>query len=400
MMDRVRAIFVRHNTGLTVAALILLTVVALRTMNAGFYRLVWEAGRPGAIDLKYFHTFATSWCAGQPIYQSMPAAVYPPASYIILWPLLGWLPVPVARWCWAALMVLALVGLIRLLIQASGAATTRERVFLTLLVLGSNAVGVCVGNGQLILFLMPVLLLALLLVARGPVDWRRDLLAAVLFLVTLVKPSVSAPFFWLMIVLPRRLRPAILVVLGYAALTLAAATFQEAGLPLLLRDWLWRGSTSAAPNGYGHLQILLAGLGLRSWMFPASLVILMALGIWCYRQRDADVWLLLGVTGIVARVWAYHRVYDDVLLMLPLITLYRLAKHHGVSTNPGGVAAGLCGLLSLTLIAPGPWHNIAPPWRDLYDGFHVGTWLAALGYLLLASARRTAVPSTQNGSSD
>jgi hypothetical protein len=264
-----------------------------------------------------------------------------------------------------------------LIIREIRAGTWWERTYVVLVVLAMNAVGVCVGTGQLIVFLMPPLLLALFLVVDGPNNWPRDAAAALLFLIVLVKPSVSAPFFWLLLILARRWRPAILTVMGYVLLTWWAVLFQPLDLLTLLREWLGRAVAGAATGGYGNLQLALAAIGGRAWMLPGSLVVLLALGVWVYRQRNQDVWLLLGVAGIVARVWSYHRVYDDVLILLPAVALYRVAKEHRVVT-----AALLCGLLVASLVAPGPWHDTVPPWRDWYDALHVWVWLLALGYLL------------------
>ena len=60
------------------------------------------------------------------------------------------------------------------------------------------------------------------------------------------------------------------------------------------------------------------------WNLPASLLLFFALGAFVYRHRTADPWILLGVAGIVTRIWAYHRVYDDVLVLPALLALARV----------------------------------------------------------------------------
>ena len=71
-----------------------------------------------------------------------------------------------------------------------------------------------------------------------------------------------------------------------------------------------------------HLYSLLASLGLQQWNLPASFLVLVALGIWTYRYRREDLWLLLGVTGIVARLWSYHLIYDNLLIVFSEVELY------------------------------------------------------------------------------
>jgi hypothetical protein len=306
-----------------------------------------------------------------------------------LWPLIGWLTVEAARWWWAAAYVVALGALVALIARET-CTTTWERAFVTLIVLAMNAVGVCIGNGQLILFLLPPLLAAIFLVARGPASWPRDLVAAALFVAVLVKPTVTAPFFWLLLFLPGRLRPALMTAAGYATLTLLAAWFRNGDAWVLMHQWITRGAAEASAAGYGNLQLALSSIGLSDWIMPASLVVLAAAGAWIYRHRHIDPWLLLGVTGVVARIWSYHRVYDDVLIVLPAIALYRVARDAASSSMERRAAGSLAALLVATLVAPGPWHDIAQPWRNAYDAMHVVVWLMALSHLMRVTSRAPA----------
>ena len=70
---------------------------------------------------------------------------------------------------------------------------------------------------------------------------------------------------------------------------------------------------------------MLAGLRLLKWQTPASLLVLFLLGCWTLRHRAGDVGLIFGVTAIVARFWTYHRVYDDLLILLPMVALFPIA---------------------------------------------------------------------------
>jgi len=53
-------------------------------------------------------------------------------------------------------------------------------------------------------------------------------------------------------------------------------------------------------------------------------------------------------------------------------------------------AGSLAALLVATLVAPGPWHDIAQPWRNGYDAMHVVVWLMALSYLMRVTSRAPA----------
>ena len=121
---------------------------------------------------------------------------------------------------WLCFEAAALSWLVYLIVRESKAITLLERAFVALIPLSMYATGATIGNGQLIIHLLPALLFGLLLLYSRPSGWRTDLSAAFLILLTLVKPSVSVPFFW-MLLFALRVRPAVLVTLGYVGLTRA-----------------------------------------------------------------------------------------------------------------------------------------------------------------------------------
>jgi hypothetical protein len=377
-----------HHTTLLRLAVALMAVAALVWLGYQFWRLlwgsapIWHSSPSGAVDLKNLHDVVQHWFAGRPVYSKLGYAVLPPATYAILWPFLGWLAVTPARWLWAATTVAALGWLVYLIVQESGTDTPLERVFVALMPISMYATGATIGNGQLIVHFLPMLVAGLLLLQQGQRGWHEDLWVAALILMALVKPSVSVPFFWIVLFVPGRLRPAMFVVSGYVALTLFAASFQEPGLWPLLQGWMLHGSEVTARQGYADLYIWLATLGLEEWILPVSLLVLAALGLWTYRHRYVDLWLLLGVTAFVARFWTYHRWYDDLLVLLPMVALFRIAKR-GPSADGSDVVAGvLLALTLLTTLAPGGLYLFPLPWNRLYVTGQVFVWIVVLVFLL------------------
>jgi len=94
---------------------------------------------------------------------------------------------------------------------------------------------------------------------------------------------------------------------------------------------------------------------------------------------------LMGVAAFVARFWSYHRWYDDLLILLPMVALHRLASH-GPTRRNLDVAAGL--LLAATLVtmmAPGGLYLLPAPWNKAWSGVQVAVWLADLAFLLAAA---------------
>jgi hypothetical protein len=370
-----RALLIRSVLGV-------MAIIACLWLGYEYWRLLWQPGIMGAVDLKLRHEEVHRWFAGLPVYSEFRTATYPPASFVILWPLVGWLDITATRWLWAATSVLALLWLIYLLIQAVRTRSREARAFIALLPLSGYAAGATIGNGQLIVHLLPVLVAGLLLLERNRPSWRRQAAGAALLLVTLVKPAVFAPFFWIVLFRAGRWWLAIAVTLAYAALTLFAAQFQAIPLPILLKEWLARSEATAAGSVGANLHAWLQALGGRAWLSAVSILALALLGWWVYRHRRADLWLLLGVTACVSNLWAYHLWYDDFLLLLPMVALFRLARWQGRTERERVRAGVLLGALVITGLAPGGLYALPSPWNAVYVGVQTVVRLLVLAFLL------------------
>jgi glycosyl transferase family 87 len=378
----------RHCRFILLILMVAMAAAAGWKLGLEFHRLLWDAGPKGAIDLKSLHLWVTSWFAGEPIFQQADAALYPPATYLLLWPLLGWLSLDAARWFWAVTSVCACVAIVVLGWRIAGARTGWERIFVALLLLSINGTGVAIGNGQLILHILPALLAAVLLLDRNHRTWSTDVIVAALLTWTLVKPSVAAPFFWVVLFADKRWRwrPAVLLVLMYAILTVAAAAFQQENLPTLLARCLSKASSATAQfPGTRNVDSLLIAVGWERWITLTATLIFVALGIWTYRYRRADKWLLVAVAAMVARLWTYHRLYDDVLILVPELVLFRIATQNDEKKLLAGV---LLGLTAVAMLCPTRYLNqptewaVVSDWTCIFAICHTILWIVVLGYLL------------------
>ncbi len=366
----------------------ILALAALIWLGYEFWRLLFQPYPPGAYDLVFRYREVQAWFAGIPVYSEFGGTGYPPATYTLLWPFLGWLELTEVRWVWAALMVGSLFWLIRLMIEESGAESLTEKIFISLVPLSTYATGAAIGNGQLIVFLLPALLTGLLTLYRRERSWGRDLMGAALVLISLAKPTISVPFLWLVFFLPAR-RSFLLVLGSYVGLTLLALTFQESSAEWLFREMTGNAVEVAAHKGYADLHLLLIMLGLRDWILPASFVVWVGFGVWVYRHRHVDPWLLLGATAWVARFWTYHLWFDDLLILVPMIALYRFAKQSAPDESKGKIAWILFFLTLLSMLAPGGLYLFPEPFRTSYLVVQVAIWAAGFVFLL-SQARRLA----------
>jgi hypothetical protein len=305
--------------------------------------------------------------------------MHPPASFVLLWPLFGWGSEAVAR-VWYALVTGLVVGLFaRLLLREAEPRSGFDRGLLAALIVASSPAAITVGNGQITFHVLLAALAGVLVQCRARPGMARDLGLAVLFLIALVKPNLTLPLFWVIAFTRGWSRPAALAVAGYLVATAAAIALHGAGFQnvrILLLSWLAKGELGAVLTGYGNLHVWLGDLGLADWAFPASGLAFALHGLWAWRHRTAELWTRIGVAAIVARVWAYHRAYDDLLLLLPLVALYRLTRRES-----SRAAEGLFLLGAVALAAP------ATPILRGASWSLVTVWFLQLGYL----ARRAAV---------
>jgi len=103
-----------RGTFLLRAAIGLMAIAALFWLGYQFWRLLGDPSPRGAIDLKQRYEEVQLWFSGKPVYGIPEMGTYPPATYTLLWPFLGWLTITQARWLWAATTILALGWFIRI----------------------------------------------------------------------------------------------------------------------------------------------------------------------------------------------------------------------------------------------------------------------------------------------
>lgn len=380
---QVRLWWRRHATSVMMVAVALMIAAALWRLGNELPRLLY--GADGAFDMRLRHREVGRWFAGLSVYGDVERGDYPPASYVILWPLLGWLPLALARWIWALTALAALGALGWIGVRESGARSRLQVLMVALLPFSIYASNAAIGTGQLANHVVALILVGLLLLVHGRGRWRDDILVSLLMLPALVKPTLSAPFFWIVCFRPGRLRPIVLVSLGYLALTAAAISFQDGSLASRLIGWFVEEPQAL----YGHTNVhkLLAVLGLQGWMLPVSLGILAVTGAWIHRNRSADPWILLGVTALVAQLWIHHRLYDHLLILIPMITLLRMSWR-GVDASGSEVVPGvLFALAWVTMHAPASFLDAAPPLSVVMEVGQGVVWLTVLACLLVRARR-------------
>lgn len=371
--------------------IVLMAVAALVWLGYEFWRLLFYDGQMGAVDLKLRHQEVQLWADARPVYIEAKGGQYPPAALLMMWPLLGWLEVGPARWLWAATSVLALVWLMGTLIAQGEPRDNLERRFIALLPLATYGAGATIGNGQLMVHLLPFLLVSLLMFAGDKASWTRDLAAAGFMLLALIKPSAAAPFFWLVLFVPRRLRPALLVVGGYVVLTILAVWINGDEPLSMFQQWLAKGTRNAPGASMLYDKVTLHAytslLDFKHSYIVTSLAMLGGLGLWVFLRRRSDIWILMGVSAIVARLWTYHGWYDDMLLLIPMLALLRIAIRRPFADSMGVSAGVLLALMVVMMMAPGGRYLLPSPLDMIWINAQLALWIIVLFFLGFCARR-------------
>ncbi|MEM6837766.1 MAG: hypothetical protein AAF609_13025 [Cyanobacteria bacterium P01_C01_bin.120] len=373
----------RHGQRLLQVGIGLMIAAAIWRLGLELPRLLWGAEEVDAVDLLSRYREVERWFAGLPVYGAIANGDYPPASHPLLWPWVGWLGQTATRWFWALTTLLMLGWLSWLGIHEGRAMTRWEKAFIALMPFALYPAGAGIRVGQIATHVMPTVVLGLLLLQRSPArpDWRRDLVAAALVIFAMVKPTVSAPFFWIACFMPGRWRPVLLISVGYLLTALLAVQYQAGNLLTLHFDWLDHAGTQLGTRGHASIHTWLEAVNLSDWMLPASLLLFGLTGIWTAVYRRADPWALLSVVAIAARFWVDHQVFDDLLLWVPLIALFRCARLGATSWMR--VTAGLLFALNwFAMMAPARFLSSGHPLGGIAIPAQTAIWVGALVFFM------------------
>ena len=216
------------------------------------------------------------------------------------------------------LAALAVVGWLALA-RVAGRGDRPAAALVVLSPLAIGAVNSAMTQGQNSLIVNAGLALLLAILVRRP-QWGRAVIGGAAFAVAMTKPSSALPF-----ALPALARGRWVLLTTAAVILGAAAVFASwwLGHPLLFQ---WRQfeqlsrlvvTEGANPALNAFADATSAELG-REVFGIAGLAIAAAV---VRRLRHADPFVAFAVLSVVARLFTYHRAYDDVLLAFLMIEL-------------------------------------------------------------------------------
>lgn len=381
--ERLESFWIRRRTTLVGIAIALTSIAALWRLSNELPRLLFEADGPGALDLRLRYDAVRAWFEASTFFDGTTGRDYPPASYAMFWPLMGWMSFETTRALWAVVTVASLFGFAALSVRAAAEASPSVRTLLALVPFGGYASSAAIRVGQTSPLALCVLLLALVLMTERPQGRGRDLLVGLLLPFALIKPTLTGVPILVIFLLPGHLAVSLICVGGYLLLTALAAVFRPESLLTLIGGWLGVSDTwENYIHGHAHLYRLLTFAGLETWFTPATLIVVAVFAGWVLLHRRADVWTLVGAAAIVDRLAIYHRLHDDGLLFLTLIALLRIACGPDARRGPAFAAGVLFALNWAAMLAPGSLLNEPGPLKPLAESAQAALWLLTLGFLL------------------
>src|SRR5947209_8316008 len=176
------------------ALVVALAVEAAVFLGYEFWRLTLDQAVMGGVDLANQVHATHNWFQGSPVYGHVISAIYPPGTYALLWPFVGWLDFGVARWLWALLSIISLAYLAIVVLRETGIRGRRERAVVVLALLAIYPVGQTIGDGQVMVCLLALVLYALLSPQRLRGGIGSEIAVALCLLMSLLKPTATVPF--------------------------------------------------------------------------------------------------------------------------------------------------------------------------------------------------------------
>jgi hypothetical protein len=185
-----------------------------------------------------------------------------------------------------------------------------------------------------------------------------------------------------------RLTPTIIIGVAYAILTAIAGAAQDTTPWGILREWMDRtGGNPMYYLGHSNLQKWVSMAGYPGLKFPLSMGLLGLLGIWLFIHRKIDIWIQIGVAAFVAHIWAYHRSFDDLIQILSLVGLYRIAGNERERETFRIASAVFFVLCWAALLIPARLFDARTESANVIEGTQIAIFAATCAFMIIAGHR-------------
>jgi hypothetical protein len=274
-----------------------------------------------------------------------PEATYPPSSMSMLMPTLGFLPKPVVLPIYTAATLVYLMLMLGILSQwfrsETGLPARLSLAVVVALCLLWPPLQYVLKNGQAGILALLCALMAVRSIDRAPV------LSGVLFMVSLIKPSMVLLYFFIPLVQWKWKPLWTTFVLG-SILTLLPSFWLREWPWVLISQWM--GLCRYVLQGAFSLQEVLNAIGWENTLPGTGVVLLLwsAVLVWCAAHRRARWEAQFAFLSLANLAWTYHERHDFVLLAF-LLVLFAAQLVDPRRRRIAAFGLGLCLILGLAL---------------------------------------------------
>lgn len=247
-----------------------------------------------------------------------------PSVLMLFWPL-TLLPWSTAKLAWLFANLGFTAGSLYLAIKRFvPSQTTRCYVLIASLLLISFPWRVAIGNGQHILAAMFFFLLSMELADRGRKIW-----AGIALALSFIKYS-SALFLLPYFVWKREWQPVLVAFALHGAMTLGIALWLGENPLKLVAQALSAGSSVLASKGYLDVYAMANSLQLPRPLATATTLLVTAATLWIAYHRRSDERRFVVLLCMWSLIAIYHRLYDFVILLIPLLISLQMLRREWV----------------------------------------------------------------------
>lgn len=292
---------------------------------------------------------------------------YFPWSFFAGFLLLPSIPFEMLRWYYALLNLLS-IGVTAIFAYQIGRPYGKLEAWFTVSAcLAFSSYSVTLGNGQ-----YGIIINALLIGMFWLLQKKQDVLAALFLGVALLKPTISALYFFVLVI--RRKFTAIAALCLYLAATSWIISVLVKVSPISMIKNVVGVSANYAHTGYSSINVLLR-LGIPPMAaILGSIIIFGAITLALFSLfNGSSLIFLFAVASLGGRVGTYHLVYDNVMLIFLALALIQLTL--GIPKRSNIL---ILTLLLLSLVIPSRFTD--PSYAQLIQTV---IWLAAFFHLLI-----------------
>ncbi|AFZ59053.1 DUF2029 domain-containing protein [Anabaena cylindrica FACHB-243] len=292
---------------------------------------------------------------------------YPPWAFFtgfIFFPPISW---ELTRWYHALLNTISLVILAIFAYQIGKPYGKLKSWFTVVACLSISSHSTTLGLGQ-----YGIIINALLIGVFWLLKKNHNLSAGLFLGLALVKPSISALYFFIVII--RKNFDAVLACCLYLVIASYSIGIVTQTSPIYMIEKMVKVSQYYVSTGYSAINIF-TNFGINplvATIFLAVLATAIILGIF-YLFKDNSLLFFFAIASVMGRLCTYHLIYDNVMLVFVLLAIISLAFH---KPNKSNILILILVLLSLLL----PGKSMDLPFAKILQSI---IWIAAFFYLLI-----------------